>query len=454
MKTTPWAHQLEGVEFFRSRCAAMFFWGMGAGKSLGTIASISDAGAKRVIIISPKAVVPVWSAEFEKHWPDHPFTIVPLRKGTTKRKASALHSAIADSPAVICAVNYETVWREPLSSLVLRTPWDLVVLDEIQKIKSPGGKASRFAARLGRMVPRRLGLSGTPMPLGPQDLFAEFRFLDPNIFPRTFTAFRARYAIMGGFEGRQIVAWRDMEDINRRLYSIAHRVKVEDVMDLPDCVHEERVVEMGREARRVYGELERDFMADVDSGIITAANALTKLLRLQQVTAGCVNTEDGIPHALPDAGKEAALVEVLGEIENDEPVVVFCRFRPSLDAVQRAATSTGRPFNELSGRVNDVGAVWKPQPGAVVAVQWQSGGMGVDFTASRYCVIHDYTFSHGDTEQGYARLVRHGQERSVVFLHLVAESTVDRHILRALHRKASIIDALVEAHRTAVGMEQ
>ena len=75
-------------------------------------------------------------------------------------------------------------------------------------------------------------------------------------------------------------------------------------------------------------------MARVMDGTVTAANAMVKLLRLQQVTGGCVPTDDGTTHRV-DSGKQKLLADTLEDIGKDEPVVVFCRFHADLDCRPR-----------------------------------------------------------------------------------------------------------------------
>ena len=107
---------------------------------------------------------------------------------------------------------------------------------------------------------------------------------------------------------------------------------------------------------------------------MTAANALVKLLRLQQVANGIVKTDDGEEHRVDDA-KKRLLADTLEDIGGDEPVVVFCRFHPDLDAVHEACESHGYTSLELSGRRDEVRR-WQDGEAQVLAVQIQAGGGG------------------------------------------------------------------------------
>lgn len=170
---------------------------------------------------------------------------------------------------------------------------------------------------------------------------------------------------------------------------------------------------------------------------MTAANGLVKLLRLQQITSGWVRADESDQLVEVDTSKADALGELVNDIDADEPIVVFCRFTSDINAVERTAEKLGRPFGQLTGRANDLDENILPetiddQPGYLFAVQIQSGGVGVDFTRSRYCVYYSVGYSLGDYRQSVARLHRPGQERSVHYYHIIAASTVDETIYETM----------------------
>ena len=131
------------------------------------------------------------------------------------------------------------------------------------------------------------------MPHGPMDIYAVFRFLDMTIFGPSFTAFRQKYAVMGGYQNKQITGFQKLDELERLMSRITFRVGKE-VLDLPPETHVTYHCDLAPEAARIYRDLEEDFVARVQNGTVTAANAMVKLLRLQQVTGGCVPTDDGV----------------------------------------------------------------------------------------------------------------------------------------------------------------
>jgi SNF2 family DNA or RNA helicase len=349
---------------------------------------------------------------------------------------------------LVVVVNYEAAWQATMAAVLLAQVWDRVILDESHRVKSPSGTASKFVAKLGRHAHRRLALTGTPMPHSPLDVFGQYRFLDPGIFGTSFVQFRSRYAVMGGFGGYEIKGWQHEEELAAKAYSIAYRIADEEldaILGLEEPVHQVVECELSASAKTLYYDLWRDFCADVGGGVVTAANALVRLLRVAQVTSGhlpVVDDEGGVVIEEVDTAKREALKDLLEDLPPDEPVVVFARFTPDLDAVEWVANELGRTYGELSGRRRDALADDATlAPGVTLAgVNMQSGGVGVDFSRAHFCVFYSVGFSLGDYDQALKRTHRPGQEHRVTYYHLVARATVDEYVYEALRERKDVVD--------------
>jgi SNF2 family DNA or RNA helicase len=451
LRTTPWRHQREAVTFVQELCrrgkrGAMIAAAMGTGKSGMTVYLCSEEGFQLILILCPLRVVQVWGPQFKAH-STVPFMVVPLDDSFASVRAKQVEAerqirlAKARAVPVVVVINYDSAWRAPFAEWALRRKWDLVVADEIHRLKAPGGKASRYLARLAKAARFRLGLSGTPMPHSPLDVYGYFRFLDPSVFGWSFQRFRQHYAVMGGFQNHQVVAYANLDELNRRFYSITFACG-KDVLDLPPEVHITYTCQLGAEARRAYRSLERDLIAEVQAGEVTAANALVKLLRLQQITGGHIRTDEGRDVQI-DSAKMNLLRDVFEDIAPDEPLVVFCRFHKDLEAVSRVADETGRRSLELSGRMDDLKR-WQAGEAPVLAVQIDSGGVGIDLTRARYSIYYSLGFSLGSYEQSLARIHRPGQTRPVEYIHLLAEGTVDEKVMAALSQRANVVNAVLQ----------
>jgi SNF2 family DNA or RNA helicase len=210
-------------------------------------------------------------------------------------------------------------------------------------------------------------------------------------------------------------------------------------------------VELSEDTYALYAALQLDFVAEVEGGVVTASNALTKLLRLQQITGGVAAAEtlegDIIPQRVGEEKLEALSAILDG---TDEPVVVFTRFVADLEGVRALCEKNGWSFSELSGNKNEL-ADWQAGKGRVLGVQIQAGGVGVDLTRARYCVYYSVNWSLGDYEQSLARVHRPGQTKNVVYYHLIAKDTVDQQVYGALKQKRDIVETVIEQMRAVRG---
>ena len=440
-----WKHQQEAVDFARGRRATLLHMGLGVGKSRVAVSCAEEMGAKRVLILCPLSVVPAWGKQF-REYAEQPWEVCLLNKGGVERKSRMARDAIKVSKAfarpLVIVINYESARGAAFAKIAMGTDWDLLVCDEVHKLKSPQGKTSKWVANLATKVKKRLGLSGTPMPHSQMDIFGIFRTLDATIFGRSFVKFRKRYAVMGGYGGYQITGYKNTDELRSKMALITFQAD-RGVLDLPDALHETVEVELSKSGERIYKDLSENLRADVQAGEVTAANGLVRLLRLQQLTSG-VATIDGDPPVVVrvDEGKRKAFAELLEALPASEPVVAFGRFTADLDAVRLAAEDVGRESLELSGRKREL-EDWQNGKAPILAVQIQAGGSGIDLTRAAYCVYLSTGFSLGDYEQSLARVHRPGQDRTVFYYHLIAKDTVDVQVFHALRARKDAVEAVL-----------
>jgi|WetSurMetagenome_2_1015567.scaffolds.fasta_scaffold03374_7 SNF2 family DNA or RNA helicase len=454
-KTDPplWKHQRRMIAWAAHNKRALWHCGMGTGKTRAAVDFIQTSGVKKILVACPLAVCRVWEKQVQMFAANNINCIVLDKKSVAEKQQAADRalnlSAITGDPCLI-VINYESAWRDPFGAWALKQKFDLIIEDECQNLKSPGGRASRYFHKLSKSAERVLGLSGTPLPHSPLDAYSVFRAMDDSIFGTSFTRFRARYAVMGGFQNKQVVAYVNQDEMSRKIDTIRIHVS-RDVLDLPGAVHIEQTFALPDAAQKIYKNLEDDFYARVDSGEVTTSNALTKLLRLQQITSGYLPLdlqegadEENRKYETLHNEKSEQLKTILDGLEPDEPVVVFCRFRNDLKAVHDVCFQLGRKSMELSGSIKQL-AEWQDGQVPVLAVQIRTGREGVDLTRACYCVYFSLGFSLNDYEQSLARIHRPGQARSCFYYHLIAENTVDRKVYAALKERKAVIESILNS---------
>lgn len=502
LRTRLWLHQLRAFHFASALPSAAFFMAMGTGKTAATLAYIVHNNIKRTLVLAPRSVVAVWPKDVKKH-SEREFIVCALDKGSVASKVKRAQEALAEGDAtgkpVIIVVNYESAWRAPFgieldkdnrikeTGFAFKNNFDLFVLDESHRIKNAQARTAKFCHRLANRVPRKLLLTGTPMPHDPLDIFSQFLVLDGGAtFGKSFTKFRERYAKMGGFGGYQVLGYKNIEELQAKMYRMAFRV-TEDVVELPERVFTERYGTLSPKERTAYDQMEEDFVVSSTPGwetvevpnygetigdyldengnfdqekynsrerqyerrmVIGAENVLSQILKLAQLAAGFIIDEDGNVTEYGTSRLDL-LMEVLEDIDKTEPLAIFVRFKHDIEAISKRLTKEGYTVAELSGRRNQL-ADWQDGKYQVIVVQLQSGGVGVDLTKSgtqpcKYCIYYGKDYNWGNYVQSLKRIHRPGQTETVRFISLVMEDTVDETIEDVLSKRGNLVESVLAA---------
>ena len=446
-----WQNQQEALDYALSHSACMLDMDMGTGKTRVAIdTAFSRENCHRVLVVCPKAVVGVWRENLEKFAPTSMWECWDRQKGSVKTKAEDLKKWLK-IPAMkqFVVVNYDAVWRKEMGDLILKSNFQMVILDESHRAKAAGSKVSKFLALLGKRVKYKMCLSGTPMANSPLDVYGQYRFLDPRIFGTNHYLFLQEYAILGGPERRFVVGFKNQKKLSAKFDSIAYHCKMSDIKDkikLPDTLPEvKRMVDLPGKDMRTMKDLNKDFVAECGGGHVVVSNVLVKLIRLQQITSGFCQTQESV-FSNPEiqdlnTAKADELFEVLSDLSPLASVVVFCIFRHDLKIIKEVARKAKREAFEVSGSENTL-EDWKKSSGGVIAVQVQAGSEGIDMTKANHAVYFSIPHSLAQYNQSKARLYRPGQTRPVSFIHLVARKTIDESLYKSLLRKEDIIESI------------
>ena len=224
-KTKPFAHQLKVfLESRRKRNFALLME-QGTGKTkvaLDTAAYLYLNGKiDTLVVIAPNGVHRAWvNKEIPIHMAcKHKATFYSAQMKKTQQENFDAVLEYKDGLRIF-SFNVEaftSLVAQKAMMKVLKNNKVMMVVDESSKIKTPGAKRTKLITFFGRSAVCRRILTGTPITKGPEDLFAQFKFLNPDILGFTaFYKFRARYCIMGGFENRQIIAYQNIEELTEK----------------------------------------------------------------------------------------------------------------------------------------------------------------------------------------------------------------------------------------------
>lgn len=457
-------YQVRAVNHAVANPQAMLWIGTGLGKTAiveTTVAHLRNHRAiKAALVIAPLRVCQaVWRQEAQKwsHLRHLRFSPI-LGDGPDRLRAIT-------RPADIYLVNYENVaWLFQMlehyyASRVDLLPFDMLIMDESTKMKSPLSK--RLAAILPylKFFRHRIGMTGTPATKGLEDLWGQFLCVDSGIRLGTdYSAFVSNYFEKGGFGGYKYSPTPAGEQlIYSRVSDIVLQLKKEDYLDLPDIIDREVLVELPPKARKIYDDLELQLWAELDEGkeleIASPAALVNKLL---QISNGNVytNTELKTWEKVHDE-KLNALDEVIEEAAG-QPILLAYNFKPDAARIMQrypyAVNLTGLSEKEFNKTIED----WKAGKIRLLLGHPASVAHGVDGLqkGGHIMVWFGNNWSLELTLQMRDRLQRQGQGEPVVIINIRTKDTADFLVKATLSERLETqtsLETAVEQYRKARG---
>ncbi len=454
-------HQKTGARKLLARGGMGGLWmDMGTGKTRCALAIAHMLKAKRILVVGPIQVPRIWHDELleVRTWGwEHEFLSL-IDSGSVKAKAKALRSMVGPNPCLV-VVNYESYWRRPLREAVVDFKPDLLIYDEAHRLGHRGSKQSRFAHLLVKRIPHILGLTGTPGPNGYQDFFSVYKAIDRGVFGETWREFQWRYLQMGGFQGYQIVGYRNEGELEDKIQESSYRITKEETLDLPERRDVPVGVTLKKKTARIYEDLRVQSIAEIEGeiagkkkkGTSVALTALVRVMRLQQVTSGFTKTTDEEEVTLSSEKADMLSSLLSDSLPQVDHVVVFCRFTHDVNAAYKVAEKYG-PTYLLDGSVapkkrDGVLDAWRAEDRATLVCQIAVGSLGIDLTAAPMAVFYSVDYSLTNYLQARDRLHRIGQTRKFTYYHLVATGTIDEKVYTALRRKENLQKNLLDMAR-------
>ena len=101
----------------------------------------------------------------------------------------------------------------------------MLVVDESSRIKRPSAKRTKIITKFSKYAKYKRIMTGTPVTKGAEDVYSQFKFLDPNILGYdSFYSFKARYCVMGGYESKQIVSYQNINELTQSIQGHSFRI--------------------------------------------------------------------------------------------------------------------------------------------------------------------------------------------------------------------------------------
>jgi superfamily II DNA or RNA helicase len=422
---------------------AALFVSPGKGKTVVTLTALDALATvgdfKAALIIAPLRVCSItWPAQVERWAHTRWMRVAHLR---TAAGLKAWHEQSAD----IYLINSELLpSRLPKmfpKSKTFVCPVDTLVIDELSLAKNPQSKRFKALHKHLTGIERRWGLTGTPIPNNYLDLFMQVKMLDDGErLGRTFTGYRDAYFYPADYMGYTYkLVTGSKEAIDAQLADIA-LVLIGEESDLPASSVVDVAAVMPPEARKQYKTLEKEMLAEIEDGEITAPSAGVLVNKLLQLTSGAVYDEDR--NVLPvHTAKISTLKAVIARHEG-EPILVLCAFKHESARVI-AAVRGSKMFDERD--LDD----WKAGKIPVWVADARSLSHGIDGlqVSCRIAIWVSLTYSHETYVQTNARLIRTGQTAETLIYRIICSGTVDDAVAEALRDKSDTQSGMLLAVR-------
>jgi SNF2 family DNA or RNA helicase len=415
----PYPYQLEGIAFLMPRHAALLADEMGLGKTVQAILALRlllQAGlVRRALLVCPKPLVFNWCRELRGWAEDLPFEVIG-------GDLAARRAAWRVSSAPFKIVNYEVLTRDADLVCDGTIHFDLVILDEAQRVKNRESKTAHAVRSLRRS--RSWALTGTPIENKPEDLINLFAFLDAGRIPPETPAKMLP----------QLTA-----------DCILRRTKDDVLDDVPPKTIRDAFLELTPAQRAAYDLAETEGIVHLNElgDTVSVQHVFELVMRLKQIC----NFD---PRTGESAKLERLLADVAEVAESGRKAIVFSQWVEPLEVLARALA----PFGPLQyhGRVPSAQRVpvldrFKNDPDShVLLMSYGTGSVGLNLQFANYVFLFDRWWNPAVEDQAINRAHRLGQKQPVFVTRFISQDTIEGRIAEVLDRKRQIFEELISSN--------
>lgn len=442
MKFIPHDYQKRAIQFIRDNPRCALFLDMGLGKTVSTLTALDYKD--RVLVIAPLRVAQdTWATEVKK-WDHLNHLKVEIAAGVSRDKRIKAIKSDAD----IVTINVDNVaWL--IDYLGKDWPFKTIVIDELSLFKNPASKRFKALRKVVKKADRVIGLTGTPVPKGYEDLFSQVYLLDNGErLGRTISGYRERYFYPETYNPQTgVVYTRKLkpgakESIDNKLKDIALSMVAEDYLNMPDKIINNITVKLDKKSARMYKELEKEYILEIDEDVITAASAAVVNGKLSQLANGAVYNNEGDVIEIHNA-KIDALCDIV-EASNHQPVLVFYSYKHDLERIKKRLKKYNTRILRNGKDIQD----WNNGKVDVLLCHPASAGHGLNLQAGGHIIVwFSLDWSYELYAQANARLYRQGQKNGVIINHLIVENSVDEDKLKVLKARQEGMDNFLDVFK-------
>ena len=343
-------------------------------------------------------------------------------------------------------INYESVrsFLENQGWSKLNTLRTYLVADESTKIKEPSKKMTKAALEFASICTYKRVLTGKPKANSNTDLWGQLKFIGATT--RNYHQHKYYFSICGGYQGRQSIRDVNTEILQKEMEPYCYIASDKYIQGFEKVYEPMRFIELEGQQKELYNSMEDELLVELDNNVkITAPIVLVKYLRLQQISSGVAGDEDGAQHNIVDPFKNPKIKEVLDVLENevDGKTIIVCRFKLSIDNLEKVLTKKGYKCAKMIGGMGSKIEVEKSKFNSgectillaqIQVLQFGHTLCGPDDMPCSDMIFYENDFSLINRAQAESRPEKYERKNSISYFDMYA-SDMDKYILKALIKK-------------------
>jgi len=292
-------------------------------------------------------------------------------------------------------------------------------------------------------------MTGSPITKNPLDLYTQCDFLDPYLLDfHSYYAFRNRYAEMKTMHvrGRSIQVvnkFRNLPELSDTVKEFSYRVLKEDCLDLPPKNFIKRHITLTPAQKKLYEQMKKAAMAVLNGKVTTTMTVLTQLMRLHQITCGHFTADDGSVQEV-ESNRLNELMSILEETEGK--AIIWANYqRDVAQIIEHIEKKYGKGsivdyygLTPQEDRQDNIRKFQNDSNCRFLIGTPQTGGYGITLTQANTVIYYSNGYDLEKRLQSEDRAHRIGQKKTVTYVDLICEDTVDEKIVKALRDKINI----------------
>lgn len=444
-------YQKEDAMFLAQRKNAGCFNEQRTGKTPTSLLSLKLKGCKKVLIVCPASMIPVWKAEFEQWYKAPCIALLGTKIKRTKLLEQWTDGLVIGYECLRIVDHYDKETKEythstgDLKDILAHKDIDAVILDEAHRIRNYKSKTANAAFKL-KNIPNKLALTGTPTLKKQEELFSILHFLYPNLFTSYwrfidyyfYKEYRDIWNGRRAIQTTEITGLREAEELQEFLDLISTQRKRKDVMDwLPVKDKQTIYLEPTIGQMRYIKELKELY----ETENVTTVGVLDTLLRERQI---CLT-----PGLLSLADATSPKLDWIQQYVKDYPekqIIIFSKFTKWLEDLHKylegSAIYVGATPAKQRTKLKEDFQTGKLK---ILLIQIDAGKEGLTLDNADTIIFTDKFPPIGDIQQAEDRFIATAKDRvkeGQVIYSLVMKDTYEMNIEYSLKNSAQQLDLI------------